>query len=590
MTTAPTQVESQVGLTHKQILTILGGLMAGMLLAALDQTIVSTSIRTIADDLGQLSGQAWATTAYLITSTITTPLYGKLSDLYGRRPLFIAAISIFVAGSVLSGVATSMTELAAFRAVQGLGAGGLFSLALAILADIVPPRERSRYQGMFLAVFGTSSVIGPIIGGFFAGADTIFGVTGWRWVFLINVPIGIVALAVVLKVLHIPHTRREHRIDWWGAVALVVGMVPLLLVAEQGNKWGWTSAASLVSIVVGVLGIVGFVLIERRMGDDALIPMRLFANRQFSQGLVVNVLIGLAMFGALATLPLYLQLVKGATPTQSGLWLLPMMVGLMGGSISSGIITGKTGRYKIFPVVGTALLIVAFAMMLALIKVDTPYLVLAGTFLVLGAGLGLNMQTMMMAVQNTVKARDIGVATSSATFFRATGGTIGTAVFLSLLFNGLPTNVNTQVQAVAGTPGFQQALASSGSSMQQYGAQLAGLSEDSAFINTLPATLAQPVKQGFVDSTHVVYILAGIVAVLAFLLVLLLKEVPLRTKSALQEIQEEDAAAAAAAGNVGLNDAAGAERERQQDDDLVTAGSAPTVEVTKPSGGRHRRD
>ena len=321
-------------MTHKQILTILGGLMAGMLLAALDQTIVSTSIRTIADDLGQLSGQAWATTAYLITSTITTPLYGKLSDLYGRRPLFITAITIFIVGSVLSGLAGSMTELAAFRAVQGIGAGGLFSLALAILADIVPPRERSRYQGMFLAVFGTSSVIGPIIGGFFAGADSLLGITGWRWVFLINVPIGIIALAVVLKVLHIPHTRRNHRIDWWGAVALVVGMVPLLLVAEQGNNWGWLSVASIASIAVGILGVVSFVVIEKRMSDDALIPIRLFGNRQFSQGLIVNVMIGLAMFGALATLPLYLQLVKGATPTQSGLWLLPMMLGLMGGSIS----------------------------------------------------------------------------------------------------------------------------------------------------------------------------------------------------------------------------------------------------------------
>ncbi|MEO5833315.1 MAG: MDR family MFS transporter [Nakamurella sp.] len=595
MTTAPAQVESPVGLTHKQILTILGGLMAGMLLAALDQTIVSTSIRTIADDLGQLSGQAWATTAYLITSTITTPLYGKLSDLYGRRPLFITAISVFVAGSVLSGIATSMTELAAFRAVQGIGAGGLFSLALAILADIVPPRERSRYQGMFLAVFGTSSVVGPIIGGFFAGADTIFGITGWRWVFLINVPIGIVALAVVLKVLHIPHTRREHRIDWWGALALVVGMVPLLLVAEQGNKWGWLSAASIVSIVVGVLGLVGFVVIEKRMGDDALIPTRLFGNRQFSQGLIVNVMIGLAMFGALATLPLYLQLVKGATPTQSGLWLLPLMVGLMGGSISSGIITGRTGRYKIFPVIGTVLLIIAFGMMLALIKVDTPYLVLAGTFLVMGAGLGLNMQTMMMAVQNTVKARDIGVATSSATFFRATGGTIGTAVFLSLLFNGLPTNVTTQVTAAASTPAFQQALASSGLTAQQYQAQLAGLSEDSAFLSKLPTTLATPIQQGFVDSTHVVYILAGIVAVLAFLLVLMLKEVPLRTKSALQEMQEEDAlaAAATAVGNVALNDAAGTEAQRESDDgELVSAGAnlSKADSTSSTGGGRHRRD
>ncbi|MEP6981508.1 MAG: MDR family MFS transporter, partial [Nakamurella sp.] len=520
---------------------------------------------------------------------------GKLSDLYGRRPLFITAISVFVAGSVLSGIATSMTELAAFRAVQGIGAGGLFSLALAILADIVPPRERSRYQGMFLAVFGTSSVVGPIIGGFFAGADTIFGITGWRWVFLINVPIGIVALAVVLKVLHIPHTRREHRIDWWGALALVVGMVPLLLVAEQGNKWGWLSAASIVSIVVGVLGLVGFVVIEKRMGDDALIPTRLFGNRQFSQGLIVNVMIGLAMFGALATLPLYLQLVKGATPTQSGLWLLPLMVGLMGGSISSGIITGRTGRYKIFPVIGTVLLIIAFGMMLALIKVDTPYLVLAGTFLVMGAGLGLNMQTMMMAVQNTVKARDIGVATSSATFFRATGGTIGTAVFLSLLFNGLPTNVTTQVTAAASTPAFQQALASSGLTAQQYQAQLAGLSEDSAFLSKLPTTLATPIQQGFVDSTHVVYILAGIVAVLAFLLVLMLKEVPLRTKSALQEMQEEDAlaAAATAVGNVALNDAAGTEAQRESDDgELVSAGAnlSKADSTSSTGGGRHRRD
>ncbi len=237
------------------------------------------------------------------------------------------------------------------------------------------------------------------------------------------------------------------------------------------------------------------------------------------------------------------------------------------------------------------LLIIAFAMMLAFIHVDTPYLVLAGTFLVLGAGLGLNMQTMMMAVQNTVKARDIGVATSSATFFRATGGTIGTAVFLSLLFNGLPTNVSTQVQAASSTPAFQQALASSGLSSQQYQAQVAGLSEDSAFLSTLPTPLATPIQQGFVDSTHVVYILAGIVAILAFLLVLMLKEIPLRTKSALQEIQEEDAAAAAAAaGNVGLNDAAGAEVERVQDDELVNAGSVGDVEETNTPGGRHRRD
>jgi len=238
-TTAAPVTESPAGLTHKQIQTILIGLMAGMLLAALDQTIVSTSIRTIADDLHGLSAQAWVTTAYLITSTVTTPLYGKLSDIYGRRPMFITAISIFVFGSILCTFATSMYELAAFRAIQGIGAGGLFSMALAILADIAPPRERAKYQGYFLAVFGMSSVIGPLVGGFFAGTSTILGITGWRWVFLVNVPIGIAALLIVLRVLHIPHIRHDHRIDWWGAAALIIGLVPLLIVAEQGREWGW---------------------------------------------------------------------------------------------------------------------------------------------------------------------------------------------------------------------------------------------------------------------------------------------------------------------------------------------------------------
>lgn len=537
---------SPVGLTHKQILTILAGLLAGMLLAALDQTIVATSIRTIADDLGDLSGQAWATTAYLITSTITTPLYGKLSDIYGRRPLFLAAISIFVLGSIASGFAGSMDQLAAFRGLQGVGAGGLFSLALAILADIVPPRERSRYQGMFLAVFGTSSVLGPIIGGFFAGADTIFGITGWRWVFLINVPIGIIALGVVMKVLHIPHTRRNHKIDWWGAAALIVGMVPLLLVAEQGNKWGWTSLATLSMIALGLFGIAAFIFVEFKMKDDALIPMRLFKNSNFSLGLTINVLIGLAMFGALACLPLYLQLVKGATPTESGLWLLPMMVGLMGGSMGSGIATSKTGRYKIFPLVGAILLVTAFLLMLT-VTVDTSYLLLALYFLLVGLGLGLNMQTMMLAVQNVVPGRDIGVATSSATFFRGTGGTIGTAVFLSLLFNGLQSNVVERVTAAASTPAYQQALAVSGLSPAQFQAKLANLGSDSQFLGTIDPVLARPIQQGFVDSTHIVYILAACVMVLGLAFIVKMKEVPLRQKSALQERQEEEAAADAAA-------------------------------------------
>src|SRR3954462_15010914 len=243
------------GFSHRQIMTILVGLLLGMFLAALDQTVVSTAIRTIADDLHGYDLQAWATTAFLITSTISTPLYGKLSDIYGRRGFFLFAIAVFVIGSMLCGLSQNMYELAAFRAIQGVGAGGLMSMALAIIGDIVPPRERAKYQGFFLAVFGTASVIGPILGGFFAGADTIFGVDGWRWVFYLNVPIGIAAMIVVARVLHLPHTRTDHRIDWPGAVALIVGLVPLLTVAEQGRDWGWGSGRALLCYVVGAIGI-----------------------------------------------------------------------------------------------------------------------------------------------------------------------------------------------------------------------------------------------------------------------------------------------------------------------------------------------
>src|SRR3954452_20561382 len=309
MTTPPTATPPSAPgeYTHAQILTILGGLMMGMFLGALDQTIVSTSIRTIADDLDGLSVQAWVTTAYLITSTIATPLYGKLSDLYGRRPLFLTAISIFVIGSAACSFATSMYMLAGFRAFQGLGAGGLFSLALAIIGDIVPPRERARYQGYFLAVFGTSSVLGPVIGGFFAGAESILGIAGWRWVFLVNVPIGIAALIVVAKVLHLRHTPRPHRIDWWGAITICICLVPLLTVAEQGRSWGWDSPRSIACFVVGAIGLALFILAEALMREEALIPLRFFRNATFSLTSIGGFIVGMGMFGGLALLPLYLQ-------------------------------------------------------------------------------------------------------------------------------------------------------------------------------------------------------------------------------------------------------------------------------------------
>ncbi|WP_230208946.1 MDR family MFS transporter [Nostocoides sp. HKS02] len=355
--TAPARPDGP--LTHRQIVTILVGLMMGMFLAALDQTIVATAIRTIADDLKGLDQQAWATTAYLITSTIVTPLYGKLSDIYGRKKFFSTAITIFVVGSILCTFATSMLQLAFFRAFQGLGAGGLFSLALAIIGDIVPPRERAKYQGYFLAVFGTSSVLGPVIGGFLAGQSSILGITGWRWVFLVNVPIGIAALLVVSRTLHLQHTRLDHRIDWWGAVTLSIGLVPLLLVAEQGRDWGWASGRSLVCFVVGGLGVIAFLLVERAMKDEALLPLTLFQERTVAVASGASVLIGMAMFGGLASLPLYLQIVKGASPTSAGLLLLPMTLGIMGGSIISGQIISRTGRYRRFPIIGSALLMIA---------------------------------------------------------------------------------------------------------------------------------------------------------------------------------------------------------------------------------------
>jgi len=556
-TNTSSAVSSPAGMTHKQVQTVLFALMAGMLLAALDQTIVSTSIRTIADDLHGLSAQAWVTTAYLITSTVTTPLYGKLSDIYGRRPMFLIAITVFIFGSILCTFATSMYQLAAFRAVQGIGAGGLFSMSLAILADIAPPRERAKYQGYFLAVFGISSVIGPLDGGFFAGAGTIFGITGWRWVFLINVPIGIIALISVARVLHLPHVRTDPRIDWWGAAALILGLVPLLMVAEQGHIWGWVSAQVVSLIALGIDGVIAFIWIELKMGDDALIPMRLFRSRVFSIGLGVNVLVGLGMFGALSTLPLYLQLVKGVTPTESGFMLIPMMIGIMGGSVVSGQLTMKTGRYKIFPVIGTALLAVVFFMLL-LVDVDTSSLVLDTYFLIAGLGLGLCVQTMLIAVQNTVPARDMGVATSSATFFREIGGTLGVAVFLSLLFNSLPGKVQGAIQSAAQTAvfrdalqtaaadpnspsnAFAQTLISASEGNTAAGASIGdALSTDSSFLNQLDPALARPFQEGYVQSTQLVYVVGGIVMALAFLLVLTMKELPLRTKSALEELLEE---------------------------------------------------
>jgi EmrB/QacA subfamily drug resistance transporter len=514
--------------THRQVITVLIGLMMGMFLAALDQTIMATATRTIADDLQGFDLQAWATTAFLITSTISTPLYGKLSDIYGRRPFFLFAIAVFIVGSILCGLSQSMYELAAFRAVQGIGAGGLMSLALAIIGDIVPPRERAKYQGYFLAVFGTASVIGPILGGFFAGADTILWVDGWRWVFYLNVPIGIAAMVVVARVLHLPHTRTDHRIDWPGALALVVGLVPLLTVAEQGRDWGWGSGRALLCYAIGAVGLIAFVLAERAYKDEALLPLRLFRNRTVAVGSASSTILGMAMFGGLMTVPLYLQIVKGSSPTTAGLQMIPFVVGIMAGSIVSGQLIARTGRYRVFPIVGSILMAAALGLF-ATIGADTPLWRTMLIMVLMGLGLGGNMQPMITAVQNAVSPREIGVATSSVTFFRSMGGTLGTAIFLSVLFNVLPNKI--------------------GDAYRTAGVQLppgvGGDLSDTSFLARLPDALAHPFKVGFSDGIQVVYLLALAVMLVGLLIVLFLPEIPLSMRSAQQQRMEDAAAAAA---------------------------------------------
>jgi EmrB/QacA subfamily drug resistance transporter len=546
-----------VEFTHRQILTILGGLMLGMFLAALDQTIMATATRTIADDLNGFSMQAWATTAFLITSTISTPLYGKLSDIYGRRPFFLFAIGIFIVGSVLCGLSQNMYELAAFRAVQGIGAGGLMSMALAIIGDIVPPRERAKYQGFFLAVFGTASVLGPVLGGFFAGLDSFLGVTGWRWVFYLNVPIGLAAMIVVARVLHLPHTRTNHRIDWPGAIALIVGLVPLLTVAEQGRIWGWDSGRSFLCYGIGLIGIVAFVLAERAYKDEALLPLRLFGNRTVAVGATSSTILGMAMFGGLVTVPLYLQIVKGSSATAAGLQMIPFVLGIMAGSIASGQLIARTGRYRIFPIIGSTLMVVALGLF-ATIGADTPLWRVMLIMVLMGLGLGGNMQPMITAVQNAVSPREIGVATSSVAFFRSMGGTLGTAVFLSVLFNVLPDKIGGAYATARTSPEFQQALASDpGQAQILQRATGGGELDDTSFLTRLSDVVAHPFKEGFSDGIQIVFLMALAVMILGLIVVLFLPEIPLQQRSAQQQRADEAAAAANATGP-GVGGGAGA--------------------------------
>ncbi len=587
-TTAP--ATGQPLLTQRQILFIIFGLMAAMFLSSLNQTVVGTSMRTIADDLGRQDLQAWATTAFLIVSTITTPIYGKLSDLFGRRPLFIIAIVLFLVGSLLCGFANTMYELAIYRAVQGLGAGGLMSLPLTIMGDILAPRERAKYQGYFLAVFGVSSVLGPLIGGLFAGQAEILFVEGWRWVFFVNLPIGVGALALVLAYLHIPrHAHGRVRIDWWGAATIVIGIVPLLLIAEQGREWGWSSPIAFACYIVGVVGLIAFVLVERAMGDDALLPLKLFRSPTFSMATVLGILVGFGMFGAMMSLPLYLQLVNGATPTEAGLFMIPLVLGLMISSIASGQLIARTGSYRLFPILGTGLLAASFAFLALVANYTTPVWVIMVGMLGAGLGLGQLMQTLTLASQNAVGVRDMGVATSASTFFRQMGGTVGVAVIFSVLFSRLPETIaaafgktdlvrtaldaalDPAVASATQNAGIMEAIydpivaqvtsqlppgvdladdATRGGVVDQLVAALGdglpsdggsvgtSLNGDTSFLNTADPALSAPFLDGFASATVTVFWVAAAVVAVSFVLSFFLRAQPLRDKSAVQEAHD----------------------------------------------------
>ena len=503
-------------LSHRQILIVMGGLMAGMFLAALDQSIVAVALPKITSELGGLDKLSWVVTAYLLTSTAATPLWGKISDLRGRRPIFQAAIVVFLIGSLICGFSpeiagflnvSGINVMIAGRAVQGLGAGGLMSLALAVIGDVIPPRERGKYQGLFAAVFGVSSVAGPLLGGWFT--DNL----GWEWIFFINIPIGAAALVVTSLALKLHHVRRQASVDYLGAAAIVGSVTSLVLyLSWAGPDVGWVSATG-IWLLVGAVGLaVIFVLVESR-AKEPIIPLELFRHWTFTSNITFAMIMGIGMFGGLIFLPIYLQAVKGLSATHSGLAILPLVIGIFTTSIGGGQIMVRTGRYKWMPITG-ALVVGAALFAFSRLQVNTPYYALALIMYAFGMGLGFTMQVVVTAVQNSVDRRHMGVATASVTFFRSMGGAIGTALLGAILNIRLKHHLSEIVGAAQG-----------------HGAGAAINTNDVTAIQALPEPIKGWVLEAFTRAMDDVFLVAVPFMAVAFVIALTMREKPLRGRA-----------------------------------------------------------